>query len=1400
MLSISNTSKKTKKSDNNLPNDNYISYSSSKILKNISDIFSSKSEWEIKVENEINNLKEIYIDNIDINIEKKTIDVTINPNIDDSSFNFNPVKITINYLENYPKVIPKYNIQFNRLFTEEEKQKILDEIKQICQNCSEENVEMVDKIILYLKEEVNEFENKLKEKYNSKNKDNNSPELKKNNINKIDMNLKHIETNVFENPGKASLEENSLNNNLLSDRSEYEEEDDNLSNQKESESDEEFQLSIKSIDKYELNPKKKAKNHKNKKNKNNYNKENNNNNNYNNNNNKNNDYLSNGFFIKESRFHNDFEFKEVLGQGGGGVVFLVKNKFDENLYAIKRIKLFLPKDKRKQEEKLKIVQNESNVISRLQNAYIVRYYQTWIEDYTTEDENFYKDKLNGDIEEEYEIDTEEEKEISNNAIRKTSFEKPSATKIEDRENQNLSFTSDNVVFNNSKSKYNEKNDYYESGLDENDDELFLEKSEDNNDIWGESEKDEEKEEDSILFEKDSNNDNNDNNNYNIKIERSRNRHLSKKEKISQTKNFYIQMEYCRGKNLKDMIDSRSLNNEQNWKLIRQILEAVRYIHEKKLIHRDLKPGNIFLDENLNVKLGDFGLAKIVKSQNNYILNNYLNQNQLIKVNNNDYMTYAIGTKYYCSPEQEKSKSYNEKTDIFSIGIIIFEMFYFFNSLMERDKVLRNIKENQIYPEDFNKRCETKVINIVKECTNINPNKRPSAENLLNNIPIFLTEERVIDNFKQLIYDNEKYSEKFLEILIQKHLNNLYSNSRNIKENFFKETYSLLSKYIQNNYNNLFTLQFIRNKINEIFVQNNSFFIRIKEIELFDNYNYYKLLDNNNKIYKINLNKGDIKFPLDYLMLTKNGEVIHQTNNIYNNFGKIFEKIMNFINKNSSPINDFLPIKFYTYALNTYDISSNSLFNYNYSNYKRKENEDLIFFYIWNYYNDDNNNNNNNSNKIKDNIDVNKNNENDDNNAKNNKFNKNNKNNENDDNNSKNNKSNKNNKNNNKNINNIKNNKNINNNNKNNNNKTDNNNTNNNNNSNNNSNNNININQNNIINNNNEKELNNIICDYEIKYYTDCIKIMFSILEIFEINFKNIIIRVNSSKIYDIIFNRIFGKKKLKNELKIEILAYLSKFLNKGMKKINNLKEKDFPISSKKFKDLKEYLNINGNLETIKKSYKNNDFSFEVNKIAELFNNNFLNLSELKKSQIKLDFSYIPHNLIFFNGFYCQFCYIDGGNKYPLIEGGNIDNYIYSEEYNNVHGFSFITYIEKFLFVKNKEIKFQNLNMLAYDFLIINSIEENDEKIKEEKYKTIEKIINLIEKEEMTYEIIYKPQIEKDFNLYFKKYRMSCLIILHKKENIEYEVRVKESVNNYTEFNMKTINEIIKNKWKKKNKV
>ena len=70
----------------------------------------------------------------------------------------------------------------------------------------------------------------------------------------------------------------------------------------------------------------------------------------------------------------------------------------------------------------------------------------------------------------------------------------------------------------------------------------------------------------------------------------------------------IQMELCEGDTLRNYIETGSISDEQNWVFVRQILEALEYIHAKGLIHRDLKPSNIFLDKNNTVKLGDFNLA------------------------------------------------------------------------------------------------------------------------------------------------------------------------------------------------------------------------------------------------------------------------------------------------------------------------------------------------------------------------------------------------------------------------------------------------------------------------------------------------------------------------------------------------------------------------------------------------------------------------------------------------------------------------------------------------------------------------------------------------------------------------------------------------------------------------
>ena len=76
--------------------------------------------------------------------------------------------------------------------------------------------------------------------------------------------------------------------------------------------------------------------------------------------------------------------------------------------------------------------------------------------------------------------------------------------------------------------------------------------------------------------------------------------------------FYILMEYCKGQNLRDFIDKRFKNNqliEENilCDIIKQICLGIKVIHSKKIIHRDLKPENIFMDDKMNIKIGDFGI-------------------------------------------------------------------------------------------------------------------------------------------------------------------------------------------------------------------------------------------------------------------------------------------------------------------------------------------------------------------------------------------------------------------------------------------------------------------------------------------------------------------------------------------------------------------------------------------------------------------------------------------------------------------------------------------------------------------------------------------------------------------------------------------------------------------------
>ena len=106
-----------------------------------------------------------------------------------------------------------------------------------------------------------------------------------------------------------------------------------------------------------------------------------------------------------------------------------------------------------------------------------------------------------------------------------------------------------------------------------------------------------------------------------------------------------------------------------------------------------------------MKIGDFGLATLSKSKN--LVNLHINKDFLMS-KGGDILSCGVGTMYYCSPEQEKGISYDEKTDIFSLGIVIFELFFSFGSLMHRDIVLREIREKHSFPQDFIKSAPENV--------------------------------------------------------------------------------------------------------------------------------------------------------------------------------------------------------------------------------------------------------------------------------------------------------------------------------------------------------------------------------------------------------------------------------------------------------------------------------------------------------------------------------------------------------------------------------------------------------------------------------------------------------------------------------------------------------------------
>ena len=115
---------------------------------------------------------------------------------------------------------------------------------------------------------------------------------------------------------------------------------------------------------------------------------------------------------------------------------------------------------------------------------------------------------------------------------------------------------------------------------------------------------------------------------------------------------FIIMELCSNGDFSKFLNNRPLKEKHAHRFLHQITDGLKYLHENKIVHRDLKPQNILLTDNYVLKISDFGLAKIF----------------------NDNMSETIcGSPLYMAPEILTYKRYDSKADLWSVGIILFEM-------------------------------------------------------------------------------------------------------------------------------------------------------------------------------------------------------------------------------------------------------------------------------------------------------------------------------------------------------------------------------------------------------------------------------------------------------------------------------------------------------------------------------------------------------------------------------------------------------------------------------------------------------------------------------------------------------------------------------------------------------
>ncbi|XP_058461122.1 eIF-2-alpha kinase GCN2 [Malaya genurostris] len=394
-------------------------------------------------------------------------------------------------------------------------------------------------------------------------------------------------------------------------------------------------------------------------------------------------YMNTSVTGEKSRLQTEFEVLSHIGKGAYGDVLKVRNILDNRQYAIKRI--LLPA---RSKQFYKKMTREVELLSRLNHENVVRYYNSWVETVSPGDDPHHGAESS--------CDWSLSAGSARKRVAKQNSEKNSDWMLDcmaidsstDDDDEDDEDSSDGIEFVDSNGEVATYGTYSECATGENG------KGKTNGTSVAPVE---------MLY-------------------------------------MYIQMEFCEKSTLRTAIDSGLYQDvDRVWRLFREIAEGLSHIHQQGMIHRDLKPVNVFLDSRDQVKIGDFGLAttSILALQNQQQERLTSSSHRMLPLDMGNSLTGKVGTALYVAPEltgNASKSTYNQKVDLYSLGIILFEMSSPpLTTGMERVKTLMDLRTDAIrFPDNFlNESSHSQQIQVIRWLLNHDPSKRPTAEELLS---------------------------------------------------------------------------------------------------------------------------------------------------------------------------------------------------------------------------------------------------------------------------------------------------------------------------------------------------------------------------------------------------------------------------------------------------------------------------------------------------------------------------------------------------------------------------------------------------------------------------------------------------------------------------------------------